>query len=84
MELCVYCLSFLRQRKYRRNSSSVQTQPGLDPLIEDELHVLVAAPGESKDEGPRLAQFTGFRVDHPLAQYEICHDFPPAYEGRGG
>jgi hypothetical protein len=74
MELCVYCLSFLRQRKYRRNSSSVQTQPGLDPLIEDELHVLVAAPGESKDEGPR----------HPLAQYEICHDFPPAYEGRGG
>jgi len=43
---------------------TVQAQPGLDFLVEDELSVLVTAPGQGHDKGPGAAQFIGLRVNH--------------------
>lgn len=44
---------------------AMAAQPGLDFLVPNEFHILVAAPGESHYKGPCLAQFPGRRVDHP-------------------
>ena len=49
----------------------VEAQPGLDGLVEDELHVLVAAPGEGHHEDPGPAPSPGVGIEHQPGVAEV-------------
>ncbi len=49
----------------------VELQPGRHALIEDELHVLIAAPGQRHHEGPGAAQLARLGIDHAPRVAEV-------------
>ena len=51
--------------------ATVELQPRRHTLVEDELHILVAAPRQRHHEGPGAPQRARLRIDHPPRKAEI-------------